>query len=229
MDYRIHWTTSRSRCVAVYDAEEALKYDAWVRAMSGDDHSACLQDLSRSVPMSKGMHVLDVGAGTGALCQALVLVPGLKITALEPCRSMLELLLQKEELSTVATVQGFCDHPSDRQLFAPDTFDRIASRQLVNGLFDPLAAFRNWHHWLRPNGIVAVMDGFFKRSDWSAQWADLVDALPLSCCLSPAIVAYLLEQCGFTVTFAGPMDATNALPSTRTERFMVVATKFDSD
>lgn len=106
-----------------------------------------------------------------------------------------------------------------------ESFDLIASRQLANCLFDPLAAFRNWYSWLRPGGAVVVMDGLFDRHDWSEKWEGVVDTLPLSACRTTATVPYLLENTGFRIDFVGLMDHTNALPSTRTQRYMVAATK----
>ena len=191
--------------------------------MQDADHDACLSDLASCVRLSEDMAVLDVGSGTGALCLALIRVPGLAITALEPSQPMINRLRAKSELSDVATVQGFCDHCDDASLFRSGTFDLIASRLLVNNLFDPLAAFRNWNDWLRPGGLVVVMDGIFDRHDWTGDWAELVDELPLSACGTTATVPYLLQQVGLEVTHVGMMDHTNAMPSTRTKRYMVVA------
>ncbi|HBN76876.1 MAG TPA: hypothetical protein DD473_13865 [Planctomycetaceae bacterium] len=210
-----------------YDTNEAAKYDAWVTAMTFQDHDACITDLKRYVTLSAEMDVLDVGAGTGALCLALTRVPGLHISALEPCDSMCDLLQAKPELTTVYTTQGFCDHADDRLHFSQSSFDLIASRQLANCLYDPLAAFRNWHYWLRSGGTVVMMDGLFDRDDWSDRWDGIVDTLPLSACRTTATVPYLLEQTGFHIEHVRLMESTNALPSTRTQRYIVVASKVD--
>ncbi|QEG02086.1 hypothetical protein Mal15_61690 [Stieleria maiorica] len=225
MTYRGTQQESRKRYLATCDAEEASKYDAWVNAMTSADHDACVADLNRCIAFFDGMTVLDAGSGTGALCLALVRVSGLRITALEPCATMSKLLDSKPDLKCVSTVRGFCDHADDQSHFDAGSFDMIASRQLANCLFDPLAAFRNWHFWLRPGGTVVVLDGLFDRHDWSGRWDGLVDTLPLAACRTTATVPYLLEQIGFRIDFVGLMDHTNALPSTRTQRFMVAATK----
>jgi SAM-dependent methyltransferase len=209
----------------MYDIEEASKYNTWVDAMHDADHDACISDLKRCVKFSDNMAVLDAGSGTGALSMALVRIPGLNVTALEPCTPMIDLLKAKPALSGVKIVQGFCDHEDDVSLFGSETFNLIASRLLVNNLFDPLAAFRNWKVWLRPGGSVVVMDGLFDRGGWAGEWSKFVDALPLSACQTTATVPYLLEQIGLHVEHVGLMDHTNAMPSTRTKRYMVVATK----
>jgi hypothetical protein len=99
------------------------------------------------------------------------------------------------------------------------------SRQLVNGLFDPLTAFRNWHHWLSPDGAVVVIDGVYGRSSWTGIWEEDVDVLPLSACQSTALAPYLLEIAGFRIEAVRWMEAVNKLPSTRTNRYVVVARK----
>ena len=174
------------------------------------------------------MEVLDAGSGTGVLCLVLNQIPGLRITALEPSSAMLDLLRARPELQSVSTTQGFCDHADDRLHFRGESFDLIASQQLANCLYDPLAAFRNWHYWLRKGGTVVVLDGLFDRDAWSGAWEGFVDHLPLSACQTMATVPYLLEQTGFWINFVGLMQHTNALPATQTTRYMVVATKLDT-
>lgn len=225
MSFRVTQSESRKRYLSTYDAEEASEYDTWVTAMSAEDHDACVVDMSRCVTFSEEMTVLDAGSGTGALSLALVRIPSLRIIALEPCDAMSGLLKSKPELSGVSVVRGFCDHVDDHSHFTPNSFDLIASRQLANCLFDPLVAFRNWHSWLRHGGSVIVMDGLFDRGDWSGRWDGIVDTLPLSACRTTATVPYLLEQVGFRIDSVGLMDATNALSSTRTQRYIVTATK----
>jgi len=94
----------------------------------------------------EGTSVLDVGAGTGTLSGILSRLPGLKITAMDAAREMLTRLEKNLELQGVVAVEDFCDNIGDRHYFQAGQFDAIVSRQLVNGLFDPLAAFRSWHH-----------------------------------------------------------------------------------
>lgn len=225
MNFRVSQSESRDRYLSTYDTEEASKYDSWITSMTAEDHEACVFDMSQRARFSEQMKVLDAGSGTGALSLALVRIPGLQITALEPCVAMSERFKSKPELCDIPVVPGFCDHSDDHSHFAPHSFDLVASRQLANCLFDPLAAFRNWFSWLRPGGIAIVMDGLFDRDAWTGSWDGMVDTLPLSACRTTAMVPYLLEQVGFRIDSVGPMEATNALASTRTERYLVAATK----
>lgn len=225
MSYRHSYQEIRRRCIESYDAEEAKKYDAWISSLTSEDHAACLADIQTFIPLKPGMQILDAGAGSGALCMALQQFDGLALTALEPCPPMIELFQRRPQLSDIRIVEGFCDHPCDEALFEAEFFDVVASRQLANTLFDPLAAFRNWSRWLRPGGRLVIMDGLFDRDAWTGKWSWAVDQLPLSACRSRATVPYLLEQVGFNVDYSGPATETNKLPSTRTERYLVIATK----
>jgi SAM-dependent methyltransferase len=225
MSWRASQAESRRRYVTKFDPGEAERYDALVGQLSPEDEDAYCADLARAVELRAGAAVLDAGAGTGTLTRILARLPGLALTALEPAPAMLARLRARTELQRVVTVEGFCDSEVDRRLFAAASFDAIVSRQLVNGLYDPLAAFRNWHHWLKPGGAVVVIDGLYGRSAWSGVWADQVDQLPASACQSTAMVPYLLEQAGFRVATVRMMDAVNARPATVTARYVVVATR----
>jgi SAM-dependent methyltransferase len=214
---------SRKRYLARFDATEAERYDALVGSLGPEDEAAYLSDLAPLLPLAPGASVLDAGAGTGTLTRILTRLPGLTITALEPSPAMLARLRTKPGLQGVAAIEGFCDSVDDRHLFRAHQFDAILSRQLANGLFDPLAAFRNWHHWLKPGGAVVVIDGLYGRPAWSGAWAEEVDVLPLAACQSTAMVPYLLETSGFRVDVVQLMQAVNARPSTVTTRYVVVA------
>jgi RimJ/RimL family protein N-acetyltransferase/SAM-dependent methyltransferase len=224
-DWQSRRTAARGRHAARYDAIEAGTYAAtpglgW---LSSAEQDAYLADLRRVVRIAPGSSVLDVGAGAGALCGVLARLPGLELTALEPSPAMLDELRRRPELAQVATVQGSCDAPGDEALFAPARFDVIASRQVVNGLFDPLVAFARWRRWLKPGGLVVVIDGLYGRDGWRGAWAEEIDVLPLSASQTLATVPYLLEVAGFTILAVERMAAVDALPSTRTPRYVVVA------
>jgi SAM-dependent methyltransferase len=214
---------SRERYLAKFDAAEVDRYDALVGRLGREDEEAYLSDLRQVFEFVEGMRVLDAGAGTGALSAVLSRQPGLSLTALEPAPAMLARLKGRPELQGIAAVQGFCDAASDRALFTQSRFDAIVSRQLVNGLFDPLAAFRNWHHWLSPGGAVIVIDGLYGRDAWTGAWQDEVDVFPLAASQGMASTPYLLETAGFRVSAVRLMEAVNRRPCTRTARYVVVA------
>jgi SAM-dependent methyltransferase len=224
-DWRISQAESRRRYLEKFDAAECEAYDGLVGTLGEPDVQACRQDLAEVFDFRPGLSVLDAGAGTGALCQVLCSVGGLAVTALEPAPAMLARLRAKPALRQVTAVAGFCDHEQDCTHFAPGTFDTIFSRQLTNGLYDPLAAFRNWHAWLKPSGSVVLVDGRYGRDAWRGRWEEEADTLPLSCTQTWATCAYLLEAAGFRVKTAASMPRTNQSPATRTHRYVIVAVR----
>lgn len=225
MSWRGSRDEARSRSLALFDPEAVDEYEAIVGALEPATEDAHARDLASLLAFEPGARVLDAGAGTGTMCTLLARLDGLELTALDPSPAMLERLRGKPGLERVHAVEGFCDGPEDRAHFEAERFDVIVSRQLSNGLFDPLTAFSNWHHWLAPGGAVVLLDGFYGRDSWNGASAKEVDVLPLSSNQSLALVPYLLERSGFDIERVRPLEATNALPSTRTPRYGVVARK----
>ncbi|MEZ6082086.1 MAG: methyltransferase domain-containing protein [Pirellulaceae bacterium] len=152
MSYRLSQSEFRAKHLSSYDAASVEQYEAWTRQIGESDELAVLADIAQVFEFAEGMSGLDAGAGTGAMCRILRRIGGLELSALEPSSLMLERLINKPELNSVRICKGFCDSPDDMSLFPPDYFDVIISRQLANGLYDPLSAMANWRHWLKPQG-----------------------------------------------------------------------------
>lgn len=231
MNWKQQREAARYRHAEKYDAAEVAQYrDACGLGWLTREHQdAALLDLLSAGPLIAGSRVLDVGAGTGVMTKLLLRYPGLHVHALEPSSSMLDVLRQDPELNAVTLVEGRCDSVEDRNRFADGTFDVIAAKQVCNGLWDPLTAFRNWWHWLADGGKVLILEGLYGRDGWKGRWAEEVDVLPLSCCQSMATIPYLLESVGFEIQVVEAMEATNGLPITRTPRYLVVAQKTKSN
>ena len=225
MPWRGTQAASRDRYLAKFDEKEAAVYHSLVGNPGLADLVAYRTDLRRVYSFPLSAKVLDAGAGTGAMCQILSDDRSVIVTALEPSPAMLAILKLQPGLQKVIPVVGFCDALEDRSHFASGSFDVIVSRQLANGLFDPLMAFENWLHWLTPGGTIVLIDGFYGRSAWTGQWAEELDVLPLAASQSISTVPYLLEQVGFRIETVEMMTAVNALPTTRTQRYVVIAKK----
>jgi SAM-dependent methyltransferase len=214
MNWRGTQAESRERAYVQFDEAEA---ERWAVGLSVEVEDAYLVDFARVFAFEPGMAVLDVGAGTGVMCSVLSRLPGLSLTALEPMPAMLA------RVEGARGVLGFCDAPEDRAHFPEASFDAIISRQVANGLYDPLTAFRNWHHWLKPGGAVVLIDGLFDRSAWAGKFEVELDVMPLSTGQSTALVPYLLESVGFSIRAVEPMRTVNVLG--RFTRYVVVALK----
>ena len=223
MTWRSEQPQQRERLRRLYSSQGADEYHRMMGTVEPEEVEAWLADLSPLVHLAPNAEVLDVGAGTGALCQILCRLGPLRLSALEACPAMLDQLRHRTDVGEVSLRVGFCDHDDDRDHFAPGSFDLIAGRLVTNGLYDPLAAFRNWLTWLKPGGRLIVIDGLFDRDGWRGEWQAEVDELPLSCPRSLALVPYLLEQVGFHVRTVGLAEHVNRCPTTRTPKWIVSA------
>ena len=214
-----------------YDANEVAQYGAirGLGVLDREDQDVYLADMLAiagvEASLSAGHRVLDVGAGTGVMTKLFQRMPGLELHALEPSQGMFDALVHDPELQRVACRLGGCDQASDRDTYAENSFHAIGARQVCNGLWDPLCAFRHWHRWLRPNGVIIVIEGTYGRDGWRGAWGEEVDVLPLASTQSLATLPYLLEQAGFDVEHVDWMHATNRLEITKTPRYLVVARK----
>jgi SAM-dependent methyltransferase len=214
-----------------YDANEVAQYGAirGLGVLDREDQDVYLADMLAiagvEASLSAGHRVLDVGAGTGVMTKLFQRMPGLELHALEPSQGMFDALVHDPELQRVACRLGGCDQASDRDTYAEGSFHAIGARQVCNGLWDPLCAFRHWHRWLRPNGVIIVIEGTYGRDGWRGAWGEEVDVLPLASTQSLATLPYLLEQAGFDVEHVDWMHATNRLEITKTPRYLVVARK----
>ncbi|MEL6104946.1 MAG: class I SAM-dependent methyltransferase [Planctomycetota bacterium] len=223
MNWRESQVSFRRRLTECYDTAGVDRYESWIAKLDADDDRACLEDLRPEFQFVETMRVLDAGAGTGAMCRVILSAADVKLTALEPVPAMISRLRAKPELRGVRAVEGYCDAESDHRHFDAASFDVIVSRQLCNGLYDPLAAFRNWLSWLTPGGTLLAIDGIYDRDAWDGEMK--VDTLPLSACRTMATVPYLLEIAGFELVAAKWMTKTNRRPLTRTPRYVVIARK----
>ncbi len=173
--------------------------------MTATEQEAWRTDLLSVVDFPAGCRVLEVGAGTGAFTRLLA-EWGCQVVGLEASAAMLAEAAKRLPASLAPRVEFHLGDTHQPELFRPATFDWLVGRHVVSHLYDLLAAFHNWAAWLRPNGGVLVLEGFWPREDWD----DLVDRLPLCCLRTRATIAYLLEQAGFAIQANTWLERVNA-------------------
>jgi len=231
-DWDARRNLGRGKHAACYGEKQAEEYAAipGMGFFEQDHRDAHIADIQSYLRVRSGLEILEVGAGTGAFTEVLAQFPEARITATDPsaamCRVWRSRMANRKEPSRSLEIQeSSCDAVEDRSLFPASRFDLIACRNVINGLFDPLTAFANWHFWLKPGGHVLVLDAIFGRDGWKGEFGELVDLLPLSCTQSLATIPYLLNVAGFQVEGVGWLERVNTLPSTRTPRYLVLATR----
>lgn len=101
-----------------------------------------------------GQKSLDIGCGPGFLAIELAKL-GFESTGIDSCAPML--------INARENVQGlnveFLQADAAAARFPHESFDVIASRNVVWNLPNPESAYRQWHRWLKPNGKLIIFDG----------------------------------------------------------------------
>jgi cyclopropane fatty-acyl-phospholipid synthase-like methyltransferase len=131
--------------------EKARDWDAndVVRELSTGLGSA----LHEHVTLTRSMHVMDFGAGTGLIAQYLAEKVG-KVTAVDVSEAMLEKLAAKNELKDKVEIrcQDIIEQPIDTQ------FDLIVSAMAMHHVEDIDKLIQRFAEHLKPGGRVALAD-----------------------------------------------------------------------
>ncbi|MFR9729758.1 methyltransferase domain-containing protein [Saccharopolyspora sp. MS10] len=133
-------------------------YDALVAANPGYHRhltrAAHLLDLPGG---GAGLHLLDLGCGTGASTRALHrALPAATITAVDGSSRMLDRARRKRWPRTVHFVHADARHLPEAGVHGP--FDGILAAYLLRNLPDPDHGLRLLHDLLRPGAPLAVHD-----------------------------------------------------------------------
>ena len=144
---------------ATYDRlpRHGIRHDderrAWrrlVAAILGDPAHASLPKL----------RVLDVGTGTGVLA-FLAAELGHDVTAIDLSPGMLT--QARHHAMDAGLAVTWLEGDAEAPPIEPGSFDAVISRHLVWTLIDPERAIAAWREQLRPDGLVAVIDGWYAR------------------------------------------------------------------
>jgi len=128
----------------------AVSYDRVL--LNYDPYRRLIQDVISVVPRS-GSRVVDLGAGTGNVTDALVRA-GHRVTAVEQNNAMLERLRGKKLAhERVTVVKASVEHLG---MLAPGSFDAAVMMNVLYAVDDPFGCLKAVHQILRPKGVLAL-------------------------------------------------------------------------
>lgn len=203
-----------------YSAEQAADYESDVEHTLPPQEARVWLEEIRALTPEPGT-ILDFGAGTGALLSTLKQA-GLVVTGLEPSRHMIRRGLQLHpDLRPGDFLEGSAQTEGN---LGNMRYDLIVSRQVLCHLREPVSVFARFHQWLRPEGVVLLVDGF-----WTSFSIEQKREFPLAGVRDVKVVGGLLAAAGFQVENARPYDQLNAARRVafgeNVERFVVVGRK----
>lgn len=111
--------------------------------------------LHHIVLTDKPLEILDVGTGPGYFATILSMA-GHNVTAIDCAKNMLEEAKINADMHHV--YPKFYQMDSHLLSFQPESFDMIVSRNVTWTLYDPIHAFKQWHHVLKPGGKLVIFD-----------------------------------------------------------------------
>lgn len=142
----------RQRVNALFDAA-ARDYDQIEHGMSFGRGRWYRRQALQRIGVAAGMHVLDVGCGTGVIAAEAIECMGSdgQVVALDPSRGMLG---EARARNVLRVVQGV----SESLPFADRSFDRLIMGYALRHVSDLGAAFREFHRVLRPGGTLLLLE-----------------------------------------------------------------------
>jgi ubiquinone/menaquinone biosynthesis C-methylase UbiE len=132
---------------------QSLNYDEISRTY---DHVrkgdlALIQRLIRALPSSPGLHVLDIGCGTGNYTDLFQRLTQLEVCGVDPSAGMLEKARQKNAHITLKIGQA------DDIPFDDDFFDFVYMTDVIHHVPDIKAMFAEIRRVLKPGGMGCIV------------------------------------------------------------------------
>jgi len=153
--------------------EHAQTYDRMVGANPGYHEHLRLTAKRMGIPnRGSGLHLLDLGCGTGASTEALLAAaPDARITAVDASKEMLAQAAAKTWPPTVRFVHADAQDLAAAGITGP--FDGVLCAYLVRNLVDRDGTLRRLHDLMVPGAPLAlheysVKDSFRSRMVWTA-------------------------------------------------------------
>ena len=119
--------------------------------------TALLRDLLQEV-LQEGRPVMiaDLGCGTATLT-ALLAHDGHRVVGVDFSPQMLR--IARAKTAGIVPEPTFVEADVQDPPLPPGSFDVVLSRHVLWATADPSSAVRNWHHLLRPGGLLLLIEG----------------------------------------------------------------------
>ncbi len=125
--------------------------------------------------LDTGMHVLDLGSGTGGPSVYIATRSGCAITGVEVNEVGIRYAGQLAAASGLGDRVTFVQADGMRLPFADATFDAAISLNVLNVFADKVALFREVRRVLRPGGRLAFLSGTFEFGPGDEETRDLLE------------------------------------------------------
>lgn len=221
--WRIEQAEWRARLIEGWSTVNVERFRTYHRALNSEEQCQLRAELDLELETMAGSRVLEIGPGLGRVSRLWLEANDLEWVVLEPSPTFAKSLHDTREFQAWRIVEGFCDSFDDRGYFPQASFTGIFCANVANELYDPLTAFQNMRHWLRPGGWVCVVDGLLDRTAWDDWGPNAVDQLPLAANQSPALLPYLLQYSGFEILTVKRLPRMDAILGGRHPRYLVKA------
>jgi len=132
-----------------------------------DDRSLAVDYRTLRPLLKKGLHVLDVGCGTGAISKdiAKIVGPKGKVIGIDNTQKFIEsgkLSYQNVE-NLILLHQDIFDFNSDQN------FDLIVAARMLQWLSNPIDALLKMKSLLKPNGTISILDYNHTTLEWNPE------------------------------------------------------------
>lgn len=117
-------------------------------------------ELLHLLPRRDGLHILDVGTGTGFFALILAAM-GHEVTGIDLTESMI--LRAREESVRRNLPATFLVMDAENPAFPDEAFDAVVTRNLTWSLPHLEAAYRQWHRMLKSGGVLINFDADYCR------------------------------------------------------------------
>ena len=115
--------------------------------------------------------ILEVGAGTGTNFQYYS--PDADVLAIEPSPYMFRQAKQKKK-DNIRLLQASVEQCYDGKVIENESLDAVVCTLVLCTIPDPKEALEHFHQWLKPGGLLIVMEHIRSKSKWKGKLQDVI-------------------------------------------------------